>query len=185
MSSAGGITEQFARSFFPDVTTAATLFQKYGAAQEVLISVQGLHSHTNQAIDDRFVVLEATNNDVLGESLTNQRLYKIGTSPDVQIRPNKIKTELGDRITITADTLQLQELAVTDLMARLPQNAYLSGSLVLDDIAEVQLPLELESFSSLRVFGGQVELANAKPSQLEVLREFWILSGKLIVKVRS
>jgi len=186
LSSAGGVTEQFAKSFFPDAATTVSLFEKYGSQQAIFVAVQGIHSHTSQAIDGKYVVIEANSNDLLAESLESGRLYKIGTSPDVQIRPTKIKTRLGDRLSITANEMSLQDIAVSDWVKRLPQNAYLSGSLLLDDMEEVRIPLEIESYPCLRVFGGQVELSNARPPQVaELLGEFWILSGKTIVKVRA
>ncbi|MBD2019262.1 hypothetical protein H6F43_03575 [Leptolyngbya sp. FACHB-36] len=50
---------------------------------------------------------------------------------------------------------------------------------------EVRVQTEIEAYPSVRVFGGQLELSNARPAQLAPLREFWILQGKAIVKVRS
>lgn len=184
--SAGGITEQFAKGFFQDAATAADLFQKYGSERTVTIHVEGLHTHTSQAIQDSYTVIEATTNDLIGESATNGKLYKIGSSPDVQIRPTRVKVQLGSLLTITAQELAVSDIAITDLVARLPQNSYLSGSLLLDDMEEVQLAPEIESYPTMRVFGGQVELSNARPYQIEqALREFWILSGKIIIKERQ
>jgi inner membrane protein len=80
----------------------------------------------------------------------------------------------------------LQEIAISDWVSRLPQNSYISGSLLLDDMEDVRIPLEIERYASLRLFGGQVELSNARPSQVAaVLGEFWILVGKVVVKVRQ
>lgn len=186
LSSAGGITEQFAKSFFPSAQTTATLFEKYGATQEIVVAVKGIHNRTSQAIEGRYTVLEASTFDLLTQSQQNGKLYKIGNGSEVQIRPLTIRTELGDRITITADEVSLKDIAVSDWVKRLPQNAYISGSLLLDDMEAVRIPLEIESYASLRAFSGQVELNNARPSQIgAVLGEFWIETGGAIVKVRS
>lgn len=186
LSSAGGITEQFARSFFPDTATTASLFQKYGAEQQILVRVEGLHVHTSQAVTGEYLVIEATSNDVLAQSTATGKLYKIGTAADVQIRPNRIHSRLGDRLSITAEEMAMQELLVREWVTRLPPDSYVSGSLLLEEMEAVQIPLELERYPTLRVFGGQVELSNARPPEIEaLLGEFWILSGKAIVKVRA
>jgi inner membrane protein len=186
LASAGGITEQFAKSFFPDTATAATLFQRYGSERVVIVEVLGLHVHTSQSISGRFTIIEATANDLLGQAEISQKLYKIGISPDVQIRPNRVRSQLGDRLTITAQEVALQDISVADFINRIPQNAYISGSLLLDDIEDVQIPVEIESYPVIRVFGGQIELSNARPQQIaSVIGDFWILTGKTIIKERK
>ncbi|HHP7245537.1 MAG TPA: metal-dependent hydrolase, partial [Elainellaceae cyanobacterium] len=144
--SAGGISEQFALSFFSDSATAAEMFRKHGSERMVLVDVQGIHNYTSQAVSGSYVVIESTASDVIAEDPTNSKLYKIGSAPDVQIRPTRIKTSLGDRLSIQAQEVALQEIAVSDWIARLPQNAYVTGSLLLDDIEDVLLPVEIESY---------------------------------------
>jgi hypothetical protein len=58
--------------------------------------------------------------------------------------------------------------------------------LLLDDIEALQIPANLETYSTIRPWGGQVELSNARPVEvLTVLQDFWILQGNVIVKVRA
>jgi inner membrane protein len=152
----------------------------------VIVEVLGLHVHTSQSISGRFTIIEATANDLLGQAEISQKLYKIGISPDVQIRPNRVRSQLGDRLTITAQEVALQDISVADFINRIPQNAYISGSLLLDDIEDVQIPVEIESYPVIRVFGGQIELSNARPQQIaSVIGDFWILTGKTIIKERK
>ncbi|HIK18474.1 MAG TPA: hypothetical protein IGS53_24755 [Leptolyngbyaceae cyanobacterium M33_DOE_097] len=44
--------------------------------------------------------------------------------------------------------------------------------------------IAIESYPTVRVFWGQLELSNARPEEFGALRDFWILQGKVIVKVR-
>ncbi|NJN87530.1 MAG: metal-dependent hydrolase [Leptolyngbyaceae cyanobacterium SL_7_1] len=186
LASAGGITEQFARSFFPDASTAATLFQRYGAERVVVVRVKGLHAHTSQAIDSTYTVIEANSQDLIGQEEISGKLYKIGNAPDVQIRANRVWSSLGGAVAIAAQEQSLQEIGVGDWVTRLKPSVYLSGSLLLEDMEEIQIPLELESYPALRVFGGQVELSNAQPAQISaLLGECWITSGQVIVKERT
>lgn len=184
--SAGGISEQFARSVFQDAATAAQTFNKYGSQQQVFVDVEGINVKTSQQVQGRFTVVEVTDSDVIGEDRSNGKLYKIGTAPDVQIQPRSVKVSLGEQLTITAQEVVLSEISVSDWVSRLPQNSYLTGSLLLDDMEDARIPIEIESYPILRTFGGQIELSNARPAQVNsLLGEFWILTGKVIVKVRQ
>lgn len=184
LTSAGGISEQFALSFFGDSATAAKMFNKHGSQQQVLVDVEGLNVHTSQKVSGQFTIVEATDSDFIAQSNTGQ-LYKIGSAPDVQIQPTKVKTHLGDRVHIQAQEVALKEVAVSDWVSRLPATAYISGALLLDDMDSVQIPRQIQTYPTIRLFGGQVELSNARPSQILSLREFWILTGNAIVKVRT
>jgi hypothetical protein len=182
LTSNGGIVEQFAKGFFQDAATAVQLFQKYGSERLVTVEVRGLQAYTSQAIEDRYTVIETTSNDLIAESQTNGRLYKIGNSPDAQIRPSRVKVQLGNPIAITSEEMFLKEILVTDWLKRIPQNAYVSGSLVLEDSREVTIATDFSSYDTIRTWGGQIELRNARPAQiLAQIGEFWIVQGKAIV----
>jgi inner membrane protein len=184
LTSAGGVSESFAKAFFSDTATAARLFHKYGSDRVVSVSVTGLNIRSSKSVSGRFTVLEADETSVIAESGTDGKLYKIGTSPDSQIQPTSVKSEVGEVIKVKSQSQTVQEIGVGDWVARLPSDAYLSGSLLLDDRQDIRLANSIEEFPALRVFGGQLELSNARPAQLGFLREFWILSGNVIVKVR-
>ncbi|PSB15961.1 hypothetical protein C7B76_12550 [filamentous cyanobacterium CCP2] len=186
LTSNGGIVEQFAKGFFQDAATAVQLFQKYGSERLVTVEVKGLQAYTSQAIEDRYTVIETTLNDLIAESQTNGRLYKIGNSPDAQIRPSRVKVQLDNSIAITSEEVLLKEILVADWLKRVPQNAYVSGSLVLEDSREVTIATDFSSYDTIHTWGGQLELRNARPAQiLAQIGEFWIVQGKAIVKVRQ
>lgn len=184
ISSAGGISESFATAFFNDSSTTAGIFHKYGSSRVVSVDVVGLNTRTSRAVSDSFVVLESEGTDIVGESKTTGKVYKIGSSPFTQIQPTSVKTHVGPAVTIKITEQNLAEIAVSDWILRLPQNAYLSGGLFLDEMSEVHLNPAIGEFPAVRVFGGQVELNNARPGDLAALREFYILSGRVVVKVR-
>jgi len=186
LASSGGVTEQFARSFFRDAATAAQLFQRYGAERVITVEVEGMHMVTSQAIAQTYTVIETTANDLIAEDISNHRLYKIGTAPDVQIRPSSVRTTVGDPLVIVAQEYHIEEVGVLDLVRQLPAEAYVSGALILDDMAELYIPTEIEAFPTLRVFGGQVELRSARPEEIvTILGDYWVRRGKIICKSRN
>jgi len=184
LNSSGGISEQFSRLLFNDPATAGVLFGKYGSDRLIYIDVQGMNVATSQPVAERFVMLEASGNTLIAESRENGRLYKIGNAPDVQIQPVSVKTEVGAAVKISSRESDPNDIGVLDWLQGMPQDAYLSGSLLLDEMGEVRITPAIESYPTVRVFGGQLELSNARPEQLGALRDFWILQGKVIVKVR-
>jgi inner membrane protein len=186
LTSAGGLSETVARTFFNDSATAADLFQKYGAERRVFVEIEGLHTFTRQAVSGSYEVLEVTATDVIAEELATGKIFKIGGAPDVQIRPTRVKAKLGDPVNINVQNLALQEIGVEEWLMTVPQTAYLSGSLMVDDLDEVPLPRNLETYPTIQIWGGQLELQNAHPQDiLSLLREFWILQGSVIVKVKA
>jgi len=184
LNSSGGISEQFSRLLFNDPATAGVLFGKYGSDRLIYIDVQGMNVATSQPVAERFVMLEASGNTLIAESRENGRLYKIGNAPDVQIQPHSVKAEVGAAVKISSRESDPNDIGVLDWLQGMPQDAYLSGSLLLDEMGEVRITPAIESYPTVRVFGGQLELSNARPEQLGALRDFWILQGKVIVKVR-
>lgn len=185
LSSAGGLSENFSIAFFRDSRTTAQQFQRYGSSKQINAWVKGMHT-SGQPIDEQFTIIDATASDIIAESQATGKVYKIGESPDCQIHPTKTKTILGNDIKVSSQEQTLQEVAIADWLKRVPQNSFISGSLLLDDMAEVRLTPTIGEYPALRVFGGRLELSNARPSQVAAsLREFWILSGSVVVKVRK
>jgi len=182
--SAGGISEQFGRLLFNDASTAAQTFNKYGSQQRVWIELEGINVRTGQQVSGHFTVIATDSNNVIVED-SSGKLYKIGTASDAQVQPIKLKTFLGDRLSVLAQELVVMEMSVADWVKTLPPAAYITGSLLLDDMEDVQIPLEMQAYPVMRVVGGQVELLHAKPAQILLLREFWIVMGRAIVKVRQ
>lgn len=182
----GGLSEQFARNFFQDTETAAQLFQRYGAERLVLVEVEGMHTVKAQAIAQSFTIIEATATDLIAEEAITHQLYKIGGGADVQIRPSRVRARLGGTVAVEAQVYRIENITVQDLLKRSPSQAYISGSLLLDDMDDIDIPLAVDTFPTMRVFGGQMELQNARPVELEsVLGDEWVEAGELIVKTRT
>lgn len=182
--SQGNITEQFARSLFTDSSTAAEMFRKYGSQQAITIEVSGIHARTSESIAQHFTVIDATEHDVIAEEAISQKLFKIGTAPDVQIRPIRVKTTLGDRLSIQTQEMVLEEVEAADWLEQVPDDAYVTGVLTLDR-SDVVVSPELETYPTIRQSGSSIELSHARPKQLRVLGESWIVNGKVLLKQRQ
>lgn len=182
IASAGNLSESFARTFFRDSATAAQTFHKYGSRFQVTIYAEGMVSARSEAIAGGFTILEANNSDVIAESQTTGRLYQIGSSPSAQIQPTSVKTTIGRPIQLSIKELPAQDILLGQLLQQIPPDAYLTGSLTLDEPVITNTPIG--EYPTLRVFAGQLEVSNARPRELNYLREHWIVQGRLIAKTR-
>lgn len=186
LTSAGGLSETVARTFFNDTATAADLFHKHGANQRVFVTLDGIHTYTRQSVNGTYEVLEAGSNDVIAENVATGQIYKIGSGADAQIRPNHVKVDLGEPVNVAAQMFNLQEIGVMEWLVSVPQNAYISGSLVVDDMDEAPPPANFEAYPTIRITADRLELQNARPQELlTLLREFWILQGSVLIKVKA
>lgn len=182
----GGVTENFARSFFRDADTASEMFKRYGSSQQILIKVEGIHNITNQPINETFKVIgAAAQTSVIAEDSKGD-LYQIGNDPASQIKPISVHTELGKSITITSTEKVLDSILAIDWLNQLPDGAFITGSIIVDDLSDFKVPMILEKYAVMSIFAGQIQLTNARKSDLlTVLGEQYILQGRVIIKVRS
>jgi len=181
----GGVSELFERSFFRSAETAADIFKKEGANKQVFVKVTGVNTYTSEKIDNQeFKVITAGLASVIAKD-KNDDLFQIGNSDTSQIRPSSVETRLGDKITIEAIEVSPKDQFVSEWLISVPDNAYISGSLLIDSVENLRLPLEQKKFNVFRLNGGSIELLNARKVNLEPLLDSFILDGKVILKVRS
>jgi inner membrane protein len=181
----GGLTEMFERSFFRSAQTAADIFKKSGATHQVFVKVTGVNVFTSEKIDDReYKVITANEASVIGKDASGD-LYQIGNNEASQIRATSVETRLGTKIDIQAIEVSPKDQFVSEWLLSVPDNAYLTGSLLVDNVENLRLPLEQKKFNVFRLSGGSIEILNATKQNLEPISDNFILDGKIILKVRS
>jgi inner membrane protein len=181
----GGVSELFERSFFRSAETAADIFKKEGATRQVFVKVTGINSFTSEKIDDKeFKIIAASDASIIAKDESGD-LYQIGKGENSQIKATSVETKLGDKISIDAQEVSPKDQFVSEWLISVPDNAYISGSLLVDNIENLRLPLEQKKFNVFRVSGGSIELLNATKQKLEPILDSFILDGKIIIKVRN
>lgn len=183
ISSAGGVTETFSRLVFQNAQTAAEAFQKEGSSHYVYVQVDGTNS-LGERINDRFEVLDAVGTSIVVEK--EGRIYKVGTGSDAQIYGLSVKVEIGPELSLTSYPSNPQEMPMEDWLATIPGNAYLSGSLLLDDASEIRITPPVDTYPTVQATAGGVSLSHAKAQEVYgAVGDFWILSGQVVVRLRS
>ncbi len=181
----GGVSELFQKSFFRDSGTAADIFKKEGATKQVFVKVTGVNIFTSEKIDNQdFKVITANEAAVIGKD-SNGDLYQIGNTEASQIRATSVETRLGEKISINAVEVSPKDQFVSEWFLTVPDNAYISGSLLIDSVENLRLPLEQKKFNVFKLSGGSIEIINARKVNLEPILDSFILDGKIILKVRS
>jgi inner membrane protein len=181
----GGLTEMFERSFFRSAQTAADIFKKSGATHQVFVKVTGVNIYTSEKIDGQeYKVITANEASVIGKDASGD-LYQIGNNEASQIRATSVETRLGTKIDIQAIEVNPKDLFVNEWLLSVPDNAYMTGSLLVDNVENLRLPLEQKKFNVFRLSGGSIEILNATKQNLEPISDNFILDGKIILKVRS
>lgn len=181
----GGVSELFERSFFRSAETAADIFKKSGATTQVFVKVSGVNSFTSEKIDNQeFKVIAASDASIIAKDKSGD-LYQIGKGENSQIKATSVETRLGDKIAIQAIEVSPKDQFVSEWLVSIPDNAYISGSLLIDSVENLRLPLEQKKFNVFKLSGGSIEIVNARKANLEPILDSFILDGKVILKVRS
>jgi len=181
----GGLSELFERSFFRGADTAADIFKKYGSNQQVFVKVTGVNAATSEKIDGKeYKVISSGENSVVAKG-DDGNLYQIGKGENSQIRPSSVETRLGDKLVIQAIEVEPKDMFVSEWLVSVPSNAFLSGSLQIDNVESLSFPLEQKVFNTFKITGTQIELLNAQKQNLEPVLDSFILNSKVIIKVRS
>jgi inner membrane protein len=181
----GGLTELFERSFFRGADTAADVFKKHGSSQQVFVKVTGVNSATSEQIQGKeYKVISASDASVIGKA-DDGNLYQIGKGDGSQIRPTSVESRLGEKITIQAMELDPKDMFVSEWLLSVPSNAFITGTLQIDNAEGLSIPLEQKTFNTFKVSGGAIELLNATRQNLDAIADSFILQGKAIIKVRS
>ncbi|MFZ9739618.1 MAG: metal-dependent hydrolase [Prochlorotrichaceae cyanobacterium] len=184
IASAGGLTEQFASLLFRNSQAAVDTFQKYGNSEYIYVNVEGSNTATGQKVNDRFEIIDTIGSSLLGE--LEGQLYKIGESSDAQIHALKVSIQHGNPVRITTFQSLPEEEPIEDWLKTLPPGAYLSGTLIIDDASEIRITSPLAQYPTVQATGGGVILSNARPQEVaQVLQDFWIISGNVLVKERT
>lgn len=183
LASAGGITEQFGQAFFQDSGTAALSVRKYGSTHQMWAEVEGTNIATSKRVKGRFEILDAAGQDLTILD-TEKNLLKVGISG--QIKSTSVKVVVGDAVSISSKEMVVSEMPIADWVKSLPPNGFVTGTVKVEDAEDVVFPKSLQYLEPVTGNSNEAVLDHARPDQIKkVLGDSWLLSGKVVVKVRE
>lgn len=186
INSSGGIMRSFDQ-VLGSQSGAMEIYQRESSKHQVLANIQGRHTITQQAIRGNFEIIGTLAGDLLVKD-DQARLYRVGTSPEAQIAPEKVHVQIGPPISLVTKEVFLLEQSVRGTIAalHLPKNSYLSGRLLIDEIDRDEMKLlhgSKQYFQTIQTFGGEaVELESASPAEVLTQLGEVFATGTLVVR---
>jgi inner membrane protein len=183
--STGGLTQTLTTAMFQTVDSAVSVFER-NSEKLITIEVDGVHLPSGRTLKNQvYTVLEIAGKDLICES-QDRKIYRIGEAIEAQIRPQRVKVVIGDKLTITPNDMTIQDISVWDWAQRLQPNSYLTGYLQLDDMNDVSLAIDPNTYPTLYNQGGNILLKNASAQDVILqIGSQWIIQGRVIAKVRT
>ena len=183
LASAGGVSDQFGQLFFQDSGTAAETVRKHGSRHRIWADITGSNVATGRSFKGKFEVLDADGQNLLVLD-TEKNLLKVGLSG--QIKSSVVKVIVGDQLVSSSKEMVVAEMAIADWIKSLPSNGYVTGTVKIEDAEDVVFPKSLQYLEPVTGNLNEAVLDHARPDQIKkVLGDSWVLSGKVVVKVRE
>lgn len=180
INTSGGMSQLFAQNFMQNKDTTITLFQKHGTRQTITANIVGRHS-SGREVKGVYTVLDTVSGDVIVADASGT-VYRVGYSNECQIKPTSIKSEVSAGLTAEARNQQIIEADADLWIASLSPTAYISGTLQIDDGAELRAAQNLESMQTISA-GAITTFNYARARDIKpVLTGAWINSGDVIIK---
>lgn len=186
VNSAGGIMRSFDQ-MLGSQSSAMEIYQRESSRHQVLAQIQGRHTITQQAIGGNYEIIGTVAADLLVKD-NQSRLYRVGTSPEAQIAPEKVHASLGAPISLVTQEVFLSDQLVSQAIVplQLPTPSYISGRLWIDplDRDSIQLHGSKQYFQPIQSFGGGIEVELESASVGEVLGSLGevFATGNLVVR---
>lgn len=185
INSSGGIMRSFDQ-VLGSQSGAMEIYQRESARHQVFATIEGRHTITQQAVSGRFEIIGTLANDLLVKDEQNH-LYRVGSSPMAQIAPETVHAIIGAAISLVTSELFLDGQPVSQAIGslHLPQNSYLSGRLLIDELDRdsIQLHGSKQYFQPIQTFNGaDVELESASPAETLAILENVYATGSLVVR---
>jgi inner membrane protein len=183
INSAGGIMRSFDQ-ILGSQSGAMEIYQRESSKHQVFARIEGRHTITQQAIAGNYEVIGTVSQDLLVKD-ANRRLYRVGTSPEAQIAPERVNVSLGSPITLTTHEVFLHDQSVKAVIVPLGlTHSYITGRLKIDPIdkGDISLHGSKQFFQPLQQFGEDIEIESASPTEVLTTLGDAFATGNLIVR---
>ncbi|WP_238360526.1 metal-dependent hydrolase [Iningainema tapete] len=177
--SSGGLTKQFSTHFLANNSTAIELLRQE-SQRAVRVRVIGTRQVDNSQIDEMFWAVDAQGETLIVRSAQGQ-IMRVGEGGG-DIISRRVEVKEG-RMRMKIRRQRIEEAEGEAWIKSLPTDSLVVGTLGLEDAADLELPIPTPGVMQTVVRNGNgVSLEYASPKELEPLREFFIISGEVVIK---
>lgn len=179
----GGVLTQFNR-LIASTNGVEQLYNEKGSSHLVLAHIKGVRVSDQSRVQGDFWIVQTYGQGFIVIS-NNGEIYKVGTEPDCQIKPERITADPGPAATSSVESLRLEEeqlQAKLQQFNRLNALAFVSGKITIDDPESLQLTINPNQFPILRASGGIVTLEAAPLNTVQQALGEQVATGHLFIK---
>lgn len=174
----GGIGAWATRTLFPTSQTAVELLRQENQ-KAIAIHVEGVRKIDNSRVDEQYWAISASGSNLVVKD-KNDNIFRVGEAGEVI--PKRVNT-LADRLPLKIRRQRIEDASAAEWVNSLPEKALVTGTLVIEDASEVQLPITPPGvMPTVTSTGNGVALEHASRKDLKPLQDFYILSGETLIK---
>lgn len=177
--STGGLSDRFQAAFFRNSDTAIEIFRRDGSAHEIKLTVNGLQVATGQKVSGDYVMLGENGTAIIAER--DGQIFRIADDGD--IKASSIAANLGAAGSIKSETIELEEVAIADLLA-IVGTARVNGQITLDPSGLELPPAAIGKFQPVSLSGQNLVLSWATAADMAPVGEEWALRGSVTIQER-
>jgi inner membrane protein len=182
VNSHGGMMTEFNRMIAAP-SGVEELYNQQGGTHQIIASVEGVYASDRTTVRGDFEIVAASDKGnsfiVLGD---NESLYKAGTEPDANIITQRITGRVGKPATVQVETLSFLDEDIGKLARYQGKQAYLTGSLTVDDAESIQLTPHPREYQAIALSGNTLRLDTAPIAALVSTLSDQFVTGSLSIR---
>lgn len=179
----GGALTQFNR-LIANTNGVEQLYDEKGSSHLVLTYIKGVRTSDRARISGDFWLVQAHRQGFIVIS-NDGEIYKVGTEPDCQIKPERITADPGPIATSSVESvrLDLEQLAIKlQQFNRLNALVFVSGQIAIDDPESLQLTVNPNQFPIIKVSNQSITLEAAPLNTVLLTLGEQFATGNLSIK---
>lgn len=186
ISSSGGILKAFNQVLGLPGGAIETIGED-GNEYLMFVEIKGRSATTQERIDTEYEVIKPlTQNDLLVKDRKGQ-IYRAGSSQESQILVTQMRARRGPAIDVDIKQISLDSEELVTALAGLPVNrTYLTGTLNIEDAADLQAPSSPQFFATITLQPAQdysiAHIESASPRRVYDLLGSYYATGSLVVR---
>lgn len=178
IAGSGGIGAYVSKTFFPNNQTAIEMLRRENQ-KAISIQVEGIRKVDNSRVNETYWAISVAGSNLVARDKSGN-VFRVGEGGEVI--PKKVSL-LPDRLPLKIRRQRIEEASAAEWVNSLPENALITGTLEIEDVGEIQLPItppgEMPTVSKS---GNGIYLEHASRKDLKPIEDFYILSGETLIK---
>ncbi|MBW4600684.1 MAG: metal-dependent hydrolase [Calothrix sp. FI2-JRJ7] len=178
IAGSGGIGAYVSKTFFPNNQTAIEMLRRENK-RAIAVQVEGIKRIDNSRVNEKYWAISVAGSNLVTRAWSSDNIFRVGESGE--IIPKKVNL-LPDRLDIKTRRQRIEEATAAEWINSLPENALITGTLEIEDVGEVKLPIVPPGvMATITRTGDGVSLEHASRKDLEPLNDYFILKGEVLI----